>query len=103
MKFTFKIALFLTAIVIVSQSCAVKKFVPEGKRLYSGADIEIKSDSIIENQNQLEMVLKQALRPEPNKRFLGMQIGLYYYYKMQQEKPGFINKFLYKKFYRKKS
>lgn len=96
-KFSVKIILFLSTVLIVMQSCAVKKYVPEDERLYTGASIEIKSDTIIENQKQLETVLEEALRPKPNKSFLGMRIGLYYYYKMQQEKPGFINKFLYKK------
>lgn len=79
------------------QSCAVDKYIPEGKRLYTGAEIEIKSDSIIKNEAQLKSVLEEALRPKPNKKFLGLQPGLHYYYKMQEEKPGFINKFLYKK------
>lgn len=97
LKFTFKIPLLSIAIFMVMQSCAVKKHVPEGERLYTGATIEIESDSLIENESQLKSVLKEALRPEPNKSFLGMRIGLHYYYKMQQEKPGFINKFLYKR------
>lgn len=97
MKFTVKILVMLFAIFIVMQSCGVKKYVPAEERLYTGADIEIISDSIIENQKQLESVLKEALRPKPNKKFLGMRPGLHFYYKMQQEKPGFINKFLYKR------
>lgn len=87
----------LVVVMAVLQSCAVKKYVPEGKRLYTGADIEIKSDSIIEHEKQLKSVLEEALRPKPNKSFLGMRIGLHFYYKMQQDKPGFINRFLYKK------
>lgn len=97
MKFTIKIVVLLFAIFIVMQSCGVKKYIPEEERLYTGAEIEIKSDSIIENQKQLESVLSEALRPTPNKKFLGMRLGLHFYYKMQKEKPGFINRFLYKK------
>lgn len=97
MKFNGKIIFLLTAIFIVMQSCAVKKYVPEGERLYTGAEVEIKSDSIIDNEKQLKSVLEEAFRPKPNKSFLGMKLGLYFYYKMQQDNPGFINKFLYKK------
>ncbi len=79
------------------QSCAVDKYIPEGEKLYTGATIEIKSDSIIKNETHLKAVLEEALRPKPNSKFLGLQPGLHYYYKMQEEKPGFINKFLYKK------
>ena len=79
------------------QSCAVKKFIPEDERLYTGATVEIKSDSLIENKGNLEAVLEEALRPKPNKKFLGLRPGLHFYYKMQQENPGFINRFFYKR------
>ncbi len=97
MKFTLKILFRLSVIIMMLQSCAVKKYVPEGERLYTGADIKIESDSIIENEKQLKSVLKEALRPKPNKNFLGLRLGLHFYYKMQKENPGFINKFLYKR------
>ncbi|SRX55920.1 Outer membrane protein assembly factor BamA [Aequorivita sp. CIP111184] len=79
------------------QSCAIDKYISEGEKLYTGATVEIKSDSVIQNVDQLKSVLEEALRPKPNKKFLGMRLGLHYYYKMQQENPGFINRFLYKK------
>lgn len=97
MKFKFKIIIVFTTILFVLQSCGVKKYIPEEKLLYTGATVEIKSDSVIKNEKQLKAVLEEALRPKPNKKILGLYLGLYYYYKMQQEHPGFINKFLYKK------
>ena len=92
-----KILLLFTAILFVLQSCAVKKFIPEGERLYTGATVEILADSVIKNQANLEAVLEEALRPQPNKKILGMRPGLHFYYKMQQENPGFINRFFFKK------
>ena len=97
LKDVFKISLLNILFLMALQSCSVKKHIPEDERLYTGATIEIKSDTIIENQNQLESVLKEAVRPEPNSSFLGQRIGLYFYYKMQKENPGFINRFLYKR------
>ncbi len=97
MKFILQIVIVLTAILFVLQSCAVKKYIPEGERLYTGASVEIKTDSVIKNKGQLQTVLEEALRPQPNKKFLGMRPGLHYYYKTQQDHPGYINKFLYKK------
>ncbi|WGF91923.1 BamA/TamA family outer membrane protein [Aequorivita marisscotiae] len=91
------ISICFSAIFLVLQSCAVKKFIPEGERLYTGAKVEIEADSVIANKQSLAAVLEQALRPKPNKKFLGMRPGLHFYYKMQQEKPGFINRFFYKK------
>lgn len=90
--------IFGLIVLLTTQACSVRKYVPEDEKLYTGATIEITSDSIIQNENQLKAVLKEALRPKPNKKILGMRLGLYYHYKMQKEKPGFVNRFLYKKF-----
>ncbi|WP_431133869.1 BamA/TamA family outer membrane protein [Psychroserpens mesophilus] len=81
---------------IVLHSCSIKKFIPEGERLYTGAKIEIEADSSIQNVDQLKDELETILRPEPNSKFLGMYPGLYYYYKIQKEKPGFLNRWLFK-------
>lgn len=98
MKGKLKIVFVFSAVFLLLQSCAVKKYIPEEERLYTGATIEIKSDSLIKNEAQLKSMLEEALRPEPNSKFLGMRPGLHYFYKMQQENPGFINRFLYKQF-----
>lgn len=91
------IAFSLLIIIIAITSCSVEKFIPDDERLYTGAEIEIKSDSVIKNESQLKTVLEEALQPKPNKKFLGSYYGLYYHYKAQKEKPGFINRFLNKK------
>ena len=81
---------------LILYSCSITKHIPEGERLYTGAKIEIESDSIIKNEEDLKTELETILRPEPNSKFLGMYLGLYYYFKTQEENPGFINKWLYK-------
>lgn len=78
-------------------SCSIAKYIPEDERLYTGASLEIISDSIIKNENALKEELETVLLPEPNKKFLGAYTGLYYYYKNQKENPGFLNRWLYKK------
>ncbi|MBO6760933.1 MAG: BamA/TamA family outer membrane protein, partial [Roseivirga sp.] len=42
--------------------------------------------------------LNAVLKPQPNSVFLGMRLGLLYHYKAQREKPGFIIRYLNKKF-----
>ncbi|WP_044402345.1 BamA/TamA family outer membrane protein [Lacinutrix sp. Hel_I_90] len=84
--------------IFIAQSCAVKKYIPEGALLYTGATIEVNADSLVENPSDLKTELETILRPEPNSKFLGLRPGLHYYYKVQQEKPGFLNKWLYKQF-----
>ncbi|WP_299670075.1 BamA/TamA family outer membrane protein [uncultured Polaribacter sp.] len=79
-------------------ACAIKKYIPEDKRLYTGATLEIDADPSVQKVNDLKEDLKTVVRPAPNSKFLGMHLGLYYYYKNQQEKPGFVNKWMFKQF-----
>ncbi|MAZ29379.1 MAG: hypothetical protein CL868_20190 [Cytophagaceae bacterium] len=84
-------------IAVLISACSVEKFIPEDEYLYEGADVTVTSDTVVEHKPELETELETVLRPEPNKKFLGMRPGLYFYYKNQRENPGFLNKFFYKK------
>ncbi|WP_397447076.1 BamA/TamA family outer membrane protein [Polaribacter sp. R77954] len=88
---------FILLIAILLYSCSVNKLIPEGKRLYTGAKIEIEADASIQNKSKLKENLQNVVRPKPNTKFLGMHLGVYYYYKNQIENPSFLNKWLYKK------
>jgi len=77
--------------------CGIRKYIPENERLYTGATIEIEADSTVQKADDLKADLSSVLSKQPNTKFLGMHLGLYYYYKNQQEKTNFINKWLYKK------
>lgn len=78
-------------------SCSIAKYIPEDERLYTGAKLTIASDSVINNESRLREELESVMLPEPNSKFLGTYLGLYYYYKNQKENPGFISRWLYKK------
>lgn len=90
--------IFAGLILAFLQGCSVKKYIPEGKLLYTGAELELISEDEIERKKELQSQLENLLLPEPNSKFLGSRFGLYFYYKAQKEKPGFINKFLNKRF-----
>ncbi len=79
-------------------SCAVQKFIPEDEALYTGAEINSNTEEGVRDLNKIKAELNTLLRPEPNSQFLGMRLGLYYYYKSQKKNPGFLNKWLNKKF-----
>lgn len=98
MKLYLKYILFLIFIYGGFYSCSIAKHIPEDERLYTGAELTIVSDSIINNESGLRTELEAVISPEPNSKLLGMYLGLYYYYKNQKEKPGFINRWFYKKF-----
>ena len=60
--------------------CSNTKFIPEGDYLYTGASINILSDSIAKDQKSaLEKNLKESLTPKPNSSFLGFRPKLYIY------------------------
>lgn len=88
-------------IIIISflmlSSCSVKKYLPEDKTLYTGAEIDfdIKKER---STKKLENILESAISRNTNTKFLGMRPGLYFHFKASREKPGFINKFLNKQF-----
>ena len=93
----FKIcSLFMVFTMIIS--CGVKRFIPSGEKLYSGATIKIKNPQKVKGTSSLEEELQELLRPEPNSKFLGSRIGLYYHYKTKQGKKGFLTKYMNKKF-----
>ncbi|MEN2282427.1 BamA/TamA family outer membrane protein [Algoriphagus sp. SE2] len=97
MKITKPLLFFLSVFVFVS-SCQVKKYIPEGELLYKGANLELEKPEDLENFKTVEAELNELLRPEPNGKFLGMYFGLWAHYKAEKGNPGFINRFLNKKF-----
>lgn len=91
----FYIAALLIGII---SSCGVKKFIPEGEQLYTGTTLVLQADFSKKEKKQLQGDLEGLIRPKPNSKILGIRFGLWSYYKGQKEKPGFINRFLNKKF-----
>ncbi|MEO6348637.1 MAG: BamA/TamA family outer membrane protein [Aquaticitalea sp.] len=98
MKFDLKYILILIFIFGSFYSCSITKYIPENERLYTGATLVIESDSIIKNEDALKVDLESVISPKPNEKFLGIYVDLYFYYKYQKDKPGFINRWFYKKF-----
>ncbi|NKI25792.1 BamA/TamA family outer membrane protein [Arenibacter sp. 6A1] len=82
---------------LVLHSCSVKKYIPEGAQLYAGGTLELTSEAPVKDLKVVAGELDALLRPVPNSKILGIYAGLYAHFKAQQEKPGFINKFLNKK------
>lgn len=98
MRKILKNSVFVVGVIFILYSCSINKYIPEGKRLYTGATIKMDADSAVKQPNKLKENLTQVLRPKPNSKFLGMHLGLYYYYKNQKEKTNFINRWLFKQF-----
>lgn len=90
----------ILSLLIILSSCSVEKFIPEGEALYTGAELQTKlvTDAEVSDLKSVKTELNSLLGPQPNSQLLGMRLGLYYHYKAEREKPGFLNKWLNKKF-----
>lgn len=91
------VILHISALVVIS-SCSVSRFVPEDKYLLKSADVELISEEKRNDLGSVEGELSEIMKPQPNSKLLGMRLGLLYHYKAQREKPGFLIKYLNKKF-----
>ena len=74
------------------------KYLPEEEKLYTGGKVNWKSEERVKAKKALRSEVEDLLRPQENKTFLGLRIGLWSYYKNQEEKPGIIAKFIYRKY-----
>ena len=90
----YTLILLLTASLY---SCGVSKFIPNGEVLYTGSKINIEADKDIGNTKKVSQELHTLLEPEPNSKILGIRPGLYFHYKAQKKRPGFLNRWLNKK------
>ncbi|WP_019039298.1 BamA/TamA family outer membrane protein [Psychroflexus tropicus] len=88
---------FISVVSVLITSCSVEKFIPEDKTLYTGSEIELNNKED-KDYDELEARLNLAIARKTNTKFLGMRPGLYFHFKANREKPGFINKFLNKQF-----
>lgn len=96
-KITYKSIVVLLVFAIVS-SCSVQQFIPDGERIYTGAEIQVTVDEAVADLGTTKQELEGLLRPQPNSKFLGMRMGLYYHYRWQKKQSGFVTKWLNKTF-----
>lgn len=60
-------------------ACSGTKHLPEGEKLYTGAEIELESNEKINKKKFIKSSAEVALRPKPNKSFLGIRPKLWRY------------------------
>lgn len=99
MKTIKKIAiLILVPLLGTLQSCSIKKYIPEDEWLYTKAKLHLEPDSTVKGQRKIDQELEELLRPEPNSKILGTYLGLWAHYKAQEEDPGFLIRWMNRKF-----
>lgn len=86
------------ATTILLSSCSVKKFIPKGEKLYTGASLKVKAKEPIKGKKKLRYELEDVLEPSPNKSVFGIRYGLYFHFKVQEDNSGKIINRLNKRF-----
>lgn len=76
------------AAALVMTACNVTKSVPQGDHLYTGASVELNTDSASARQRKvLRSDLQGLTRPKPNARLLGIPFKLLIYNALRNKKP----------------
>lgn len=70
----------VAASIVGLASCSNTRFLKEGEMLYTGAKVDIVSDSLTKKEKSaLEDQIKDKLSPKPNSSILGLRPKLYFY------------------------
>jgi outer membrane protein insertion porin family len=85
-------------ICLLLSSCSVTKHLPKGEKLYTGAEIKLQSsDQISQRKKKLiKTAAENAIRPKPNKKFVGLQPKLWMYMKAGENPRGKLKKWFKK-------
>lgn len=87
---------FIGLIAVFISACSTTRTVPEGDRLYTGADIKW-DDKKPKDYSVLESGMEDRIRPTPNRKFLGMPMKLWLYNLGKEPKGKGLNYLLRKK------
>ena len=93
--------LLLCLACLVISSCSTTRTVPEGDRLYTGSDVKWISDTVTKKKpkdySDLADGMNSRIRPNRNRRFLGMPFKLWLYNLGNEPKGKGLNYLLRKK------
>lgn len=94
----FKTICFQFMICLLLASCSGTKHLPVGEKLYTGAVIKLESTDHIgrRKKKSIKTVAKNAVRPKPNKKILGLRPKLWMYMKAGENPQTKLNKWLKK-------
>ena len=98
MALTIKKIFVQFTICLLLASCSGTKHLPKGEKLYTGADINLESSDQISHRKKklIKTVAKNAIRPEPNKKIMGLRPRLWMYMKAGENPQGKLKKWFQK-------
>lgn len=89
----------LIIICLAASACSGIKYLPEGEKLYTGADTKFVSADKIDRKSKkiLKATTKGAVSPQPNKSYLGLRPRLWLYGRTGEDPKTKIGKWLREK------
>ena len=87
---------FPILITLLLASCSGTRHLPSGEKLYTGAQIKLESTTDF-NKKHIKTVVEGALRPLPNKVFLGMRPRVWMYQTAGENPKSKLDKWLKKR------
>ncbi|MCU0352650.1 MAG: hypothetical protein MUD08_02760, partial [Cytophagales bacterium] len=66
--------------MLIVAGCTGTKFIPEGKYLYTGAEIKFKANGSLPDKSRLTAELEENIRLKPNGKLLGSRPGVWFYF-----------------------
>ncbi|MDQ3049383.1 MAG: BamA/TamA family outer membrane protein [Bacteroidota bacterium] len=73
-----KMAAWMVVVLMLS-SCSNTKYLKDGELLYTGAKVVVEEGKKVKGRKSITNKTATVIQPEPNKKFLGMKIGLWFY------------------------
>jgi|GEM_PF-2950562 len=86
----------LLLVCFLLAACQSAKYLPEGEKLYVGATVKLVSSKHIKNERHMKAILKNAIRPQPNKSFLGIRPKLWMFWMSKNNSVKILNKWFNK-------
>jgi outer membrane protein insertion porin family len=86
-KLPYPKIIFIISVIVIT-GCSHTRYLAEDEVLYTGSDLEIRSEARIPDAGTLEDELTDVLRPAPNRRFLGLYKLRLWFYNIAGEPRG---------------
>ena len=96
MKSSIRNSYILIFSFLLLAACSGTRHLPPGEKLYTGAEIKLESTNNISSK-LIKTTMENAIRPEPNKVFLGQRLKLWMYNTAGESPEGKFKKWLKKR------
>ncbi|MFH0894823.1 MAG: hypothetical protein V2A54_10350, partial [Bacteroidota bacterium] len=89
---------FMFLMCLLLAACTGIKYLPSDDKLYTGAEIKLESVNKIDQKKKrfIKNIAKDAIRPKPNKTYLGMRPKMWMFLKAGADPKTKLNKWLKK-------